>query len=65
MLGAVAAAIGVEPRVEYVESPRQPSHLVLDPSRATRDLGVGFDRDFEAELRTEAAWLRRYLAKDR
>ncbi len=54
---AVSRALGAEPAVDDVQSPRAPSRLVVSPARARADFGFDPDTDFDADLRAEIAWL--------
>ena len=55
VLRAAGAALGVDPAAVHVPSEREPSRLVVDPTRAR--CGLGFDNrtSFEDGLRLEAA----------
>lgn len=55
VLRAAGAALGVDPEPLHVPSEREPSRLVLDPTRARCGLGFENRTSFEEGLRLEAA----------
>ncbi|MHB8468986.1 MAG: NAD-dependent epimerase/dehydratase family protein [Gaiellaceae bacterium] len=62
VLAAVAAALGVEPTVEYVPARGAVSRLVLDTTRLRSSLGIEPGVAFEEAVAEEVAWLVRALA---
>ena len=57
VLRAVAGVMGMEPNARFEPSERSPSRLVLDVTRARKELGLHCGSDFEAGLREEVEWL--------
>ncbi len=57
VLEAAAGVLGVPPRARFEPSPRAPTRLVLDSSRARSELDFEPGMDFESGLREEAGWL--------
>jgi len=57
VLEAVARVLDVPLRARFEPSPRAPTRLVLDSSRARSELDVVPGMDFERGLREEAGWL--------
>src|SRR5436305_6818712 len=55
VLSAVGAVLGVDPAPVHVPSEREPSRLVVDPTRARCGLGFGNRTAFDEGLRREAA----------
>lgn len=65
VLRSVAEAMGVNPKARFEPSPRAPTRLVLDPSRARAELDFAARTDFETALREEADWLVSTLTLER
>ncbi len=61
ILAALAGVLGWRPEPELMASPRSPTHLVLDPSRARRELRFVAREPFIEGIAEEARWLRRLL----
>lgn len=57
VLGAVAHAVGVEPRVEFHNATRPTSRLVLSTATAVAELDFEPRSDFAKALREEVEWL--------
>lgn len=57
VLARVVDVVGAAPSIDRTRSPRAPSHLVVSPDRARREIGFDPDADFGAGLQEEADWL--------